>query len=210
LGENQEQWRKSECGGDELFDSDRFQEMPLLHYVELAYQKSSVNTWERDGKSGTWELVRYLKARQEFMHVGVDEVLAKLPTLIELSDEEMADIADEWEEVEFVAGMGPLEWAAKMAADYPLKNPPGPKLRLYTEFIGIAAHLQILRGDAPILLPVSSLARILKTKPRTISRLRQLAQRHGLLEEVVPYKMRQRATQFRFDVNLFPALRERQ
>ena len=175
----------------------------------LAYERSAKNTWEKNRKSPTWEFIRYLKARVEFDYLEPEEALSDILHFVDLTEEEQLSIAKEWSKVEAPAGMGPLEWALKMALAHPLKNPPGPKLPTYITFVSIAAHLQV-RRDKPILLPVNELARLLQTKPQTISTLRSLAKRYGLLKEVAPYLIEKRATECRFAVEKFPELKERQ
>jgi hypothetical protein len=178
--------------------------------VRLAHEEGLKHGWEKTGKSSTWEFCRYLKARQEFAYLDADDVLKKLSTLIELGDGEQIEIADEWDEIEFAAGMGILDWAVRMGLEHPLDDPPGPKLRLYVEFVSIAARLQVMRGNKPILLPLVALAEKLRTTPQVVSRLRKLAKKYGLLSEIAPYRMKQRATQFRFAIEKFPELKERQ
>lgn len=179
----------------------------LLEFVRIAYESSIENSWEKTRRSSTWKFCQTLKAHPQFAELEIDELLEALASLIELSADEQIAIADEWTEVR---GIGALEWAAAMARQRPLKNPPGPKLYLYRQFVSLAAHLQVIRGKKPIQLPVQNVARALFISPSAVSRLRKIAIRYRLLIEVAPYKFRYRATDFKFTVERFPELKERQ
>jgi hypothetical protein len=78
----------------------------------------------------------------------------------------------------------------------------------------IAGWLQVVIGDRNILLPVADLAEILGVQKMTVSRYRKWAIADGLLKEVAPAahhpKARKgKATEFRFNVERVPMLKER-
>lgn len=67
----------------------------------------------------------------------------------------------------------------------------------------------MLLGKNPILLPCHKLAEAMNVSAMTISNLRKIAERDGLLE-VVEHHNAKRAMRYRFAVERFPILRDRQ
>jgi hypothetical protein len=191
---------------EQAFKERRFADIPLLEFIRIAWENSCRNSWETTRRSPTWKFSQSLKGHPTFAELEADELIEALEPLIELTDDQQTAIAEEWESVK---GISALEWAVAMAQQRPLKNPPGPKIYLYQRFLSMAAHLQVLRGDKPIQLPVQAVARALFVRPDTVSRMRKMATRHGLLIEVAPYQFKRRATDFKFAVERFPELKER-
>jgi hypothetical protein len=196
--------------GAALFADECYRGIEVVEFVTMAYDASI--KIGRHKQSPMWEFSRYLKARPEFLALDAGELLKRLATIIELTEFERDIIAAEWSEVRFAAGMKPLEWATGMAKTYPLRNPPGSPTETYKTFTSIAAWLQVLQGDKPIQLPVKDFAEILRSPShRHISKLRQTAMRAGLLIEIAPSRYTEKlATDFRFAVEKFPELSERQ
>ena len=184
----------------------------ISSFIRSASNEDRMGSWVRDGFSPTWNFVRLLKGHPFFCNMTAEQAFEAIPwDETEFGEDDQLIILAEWDRVQFVAGVGPLEWADKMATQHPLEKAPGPKRQLYQRFVSIAAWLQVLRGDQPIFLPVARLAPILETSERTISALRALAKDNNLLIETAPGSWRgNKAAESRFNVSLFPQLAERQ
>src|SRR5262249_13308439 len=128
-----------------------------------------------------------------------------------------AEFLDTWDKIRYLPGMTPLDGAAEWARRYPLglaEENGHSWSREYVRFISIAGWLQTSMGDLPIQLPVQDLAEILGVQKMTVSRYRKWAVADGFLVEVKahsfhPDAKRNRATDFRFNVERFPILAER-
>jgi hypothetical protein len=202
----------TDLSNQEAFEAGRYNQVPFSVFVALAANASRDKASEMPGViSDTWQFCRFLKAHPHSAFLAADELIEAVPWAeTGFDDAEVAVVLNEYDKVAFAAGKGPLDWAREMAEEYPLIDPPGPRLGLYARFCAIAGWLQTLRGDQPIVLPVEKLASVLGVSPRSITSLRQLAIRAGILEEVAPYKKGLKATQFKFAVERFSIFRERQ
>jgi hypothetical protein len=128
------------------------------------------------------------------------------------------EFLDVWNKIRFLPGYWPLMNACEQAKRTPLKLPEDKLARRtpgYALFISIAGWLQVSMGARPIMLPVREMADWLGVQPMTISRYRWWAVEDGFLEQVRPHEFHgegqraNKATEFVFDVFLFPALRQR-
>jgi len=206
--------QSSTGGGDEseaeqLFRSGRYNEISAADFIRLAWAAAAGNSWEETGCSETWEFGRYLLAHSEFQTLRGGQLLRALRRLTDLDEEVLDVILSEIERVRYAKGAGPLEWAAAMSCQYPLSDPEDLQIDRYNKFLSIAGWLQVIRGDAPIVLPVERLAGELGVTAQHVSNWRQRAQQQGLLSEVKRYVAHKQATQFRFAVERFSILRER-
>jgi hypothetical protein len=132
-------------------------------------------------------------------------------------DDAEAEFLGAWDKIRYLPGYSPLRCALEHARHTTLrlkeevaqKRPAG-----YPLFVTLAGWLQVGMGDRDILLPVEEVAELLHVQPVTVSRYRRWAVLDGYLKEVKPYEFRGKgrggkATECRFDVSLFPCLRER-
>jgi hypothetical protein len=78
---------------------------------------------------------------------------------------------------------------------------------LFTRFITLAGELQLLMGNRPIMLPTRRVALHLECSPRTVTDLRRLAIKDGLLVVTQSHSFRSsgksRATEFHFAIEQF-------
>lgn len=115
-----------------------------------------------------------------------------------------------WQRARIPAGYDCVQEAFRLANEEPLV-PPVNHGTTYALFISVAAHLQAMQGELPIMLPVKRLAKELGVSPNMISIYRALAKKDGLLAEVqscvCPGRGRGRATEFRFASEKFSELK---
>jgi hypothetical protein len=128
-----------------------------------------------------------------------------------------SEFMDLWEKIRYVPGAGPLENALEAAEADPLSLSAEVRDRRsagYPVFVSLAGHLQVCMGARTILLPVEKVAPLLGVKAMTISRYRHWAIEDGFLRETKEHSFRKKgqrdtATEYVFDVTLFPILAER-
>jgi hypothetical protein len=128
-------------------------------------------------------------------------------------DSARLDFMASWVSIRHVPFSDVLSNAMRLAKGEPLR-PKCDRGELYARFVSFAAWLQFLMGDSDIWLPTRKFAEFLSCDQRTVSRLRKLAIRDGLLTIVKPHCFRSsgrsEATSFRFAIERFPDLCERQ
>jgi hypothetical protein len=117
-------------------------------------------------------------------------------------DDPRSEFIDTFEAVRLPAGD-----ILKMAVERAQERPLIP-LRVYSEkylfLVSIAGHLQQLRQELHIMLPVKKLAIILLVNQATVSRLRKRMLRDGIMDLTGAYSAKdQEADKFRFYVELF-------
>jgi len=198
-----------ETEAEQLFHAGRYNEIGAAEFLQLAWEASVGKDWQEDGCSETWEFCRYLLAHSEFKNLRGASLSRKLRRLTDLDEDLIDVILTEVERVKFAHGMGPLDWAAAMARQYPLSDPENLQLERYNRFLSIAGWLQVSQVEKPIVLPVEKIAKQLGVTAQHVSNWRQRAQRQGLLSEVKRYVAHKQATRFRFAVERFSILRER-
>jgi hypothetical protein len=140
--------------------------------------EEAMSTWRDTDQSNPWSYVS-------------DENDPEIPRL---------DFMNSWAKVRHVPFSTPLENAFRLATENPLQ-PPHNRGRLYKEFVSIAGWLQKLRPGEVIFLPVRAVGELLSCNPATVSNLRELAMRDGLLTVSKEHSFaRRQATEFRFDL----------
>jgi hypothetical protein len=120
------------------------------------------------------------------------------------------DFMNSWVSIRHIPFQDVVQRASRLAAMNPLR-PPRERGGLYVRFVSLAGWLQVLRSDFSIYLPTRMIGDLLSCDQRTVSYLRKLAIRDGLLTVVKESKFSSRgkskATEFRFGVQQFGELR---
>ena len=190
----------------ELFKAGKYTELTLRTFIKLAAKEigNSDSTW----KSATWEFVRLCKSHPQLTALTADEAMNMIPwQQTNFEEEEQLQFLAEWNKVRLLPGVKPLDWAAEMARQKPIKSSrPFP---LYNRFLSIAGWLQTLLGNGAIFLPCHAMGNMLGCSHTTVASMRQLAIKDKLLEVVEAHSAR-RATRFKFAVDRCPILAERQ
>ena len=125
------------------------------------------------------------------------------------ADAARLDFMVSWNSVRHIPFAEPLRNALRLADEKQLK-PPGTRGELYQRFVSLAGWLQVLTKEKSIFLPTRTIGELLGCEPTTVSRLRRLAVKDGLLSEVKRHRFRSdgksQATEFRFHVDRFDEL----
>lgn len=120
-------------------------------------------------------------------------------------DEFVARFCDAWLNIRFLPGEGPLDAAARRAAEQPLPLESAATAPGYVRLVTLAAYLQVARGDRPVYLPCRKLGDRLGLDRTTVSKFLRLAVSEGILEPVRSYRPSERkANEFRVDLSLWP------
>ncbi len=104
-----------------------------------------------------------------------------------------------WEKVHTPKGSGPVELAFEKARRAPIR--PSPAISdNFTLLASLAYHLQILRGNRNIMLPVAVVGSLFGKDKHWGSRMVNLLVTHGLIKVVKPKSsfQKRRAKEFRF------------
>ena len=120
------------------------------------------------------------------------------------------DFMNSWVNIRHIPFKDVVQRASRLAAMNPLR-PPRERGGLYARFVSLAGWLQVLRPECSIFLPTRMIGELLSCDQRTVSHLRKLAVRDGLLTIVREFTFRSRgkseATEFRFAAEQFGELR---
>lgn len=200
----------------------------LCEYVRTAYQ-----FLEQQGKPENWhsplfEFAPFVKAHPEMTDLPDHQAVRRIEQLMrewegphsgqdpwqfffsEVDGTEAArlDFMSSWNAVRHLPFHNPLSNALRLADQRPL--PEQTRGVLYQRFISIAAWLQVLFPEKPILLPTRKVGELLGCDQRTVSRLRGFAVQDGLLIIVKKHFFRpagrNEATEFRFAIERYPDL----
>jgi hypothetical protein len=135
-----------------------------------------------------------------------------------------AQFMDVWKSMRFTPGQDPLTQATdanrrlrllvnQTCAEQRPVDEDHKSESDYEFFIGVAGHLQIIMGDRQILLPCRAVGDSMKVSAMTISRYRKWAAKDGFLVVTKEHRFRSKgtgdATEFRFNVGRWPALKEK-
>jgi hypothetical protein len=127
------------------------------------------------------------------------------------ADSAQIDFMNSWNSIRHIPFHDPLQNALRLAGQHPLKA-AYERGNLYDRFISLAGWLQRLMHGKDIYLPTRTIAELLNCDQRTVSRLRRLAMRDGLLTIVKEHTFRSggksEATVFQFAIERFDALRD--
>jgi hypothetical protein len=127
------------------------------------------------------------------------------------ADSARIDFMNSWNSIRHIPFHDPLQNALRLAGQVPLKA-AHRRGNLYDRFISLAGWLQRLMRGKGIYLPTRTIAELLNCDQRTVSRLRKLAMRDGLLTIVKEHTFRSagksEATVFQFALERFEALRD--
>lgn len=124
------------------------------------------------------------------------------------ADSARIDFMNSWNSIRHIPFQDPLQNALRLAAQKPLK-PAHERGTLYSRFISLAGWLQWLMRGKGIYLPTRTIAELLNCDLRTVSHLRKLAVKDGLLTVAKEHTFRSvgksEATVFRFSLERFEA-----
>ena len=97
--------------------------------------------------------------------------------MLGFEDEESAidELKTAWDKVALALGEAPVSAAVRMANAFPVRFQPRRISPIYHRFLNVAYHLQLLRGEEYICLPVHKLAQILGVTPTRVSDYRNNA-----------------------------------
>jgi hypothetical protein len=133
--------------------------------------------------------------RGEFDDVGIED-----------GGDAQIEFIDVWDRIKWLPGQSWLDAAWQSAKgselERQIRDLPQCHTKKYGSFLALAAELQALCGDEPILLPVRKIGELLGLDKTTITRCRKFATSQGLLRVVTPHHFgsgRKLATELRFD-----------
>ena len=182
---------------------------PLFNFARFCKAHPSITDLPDDEAMDAVEKVMYTL---EDLPVGDD------PWVFYFSEAEDADSArvdfmNSWSSVRHMPFQSVLQNALRLSAKTPLQ-PSHKRSRLYERFISLSGWLQVLMSGTAIYLPTRTIANLLTCDQRTVSRLRKMAIRDGLLTVIKDHSFRLNgksdATEFRFAVERFRELRNEQ
>jgi hypothetical protein len=210
--------------------------LPLDQYLRQAVSYSCRQKDEQDGKnwqSPMFGFARLCKAHPELTALSSDTAMQAVQRVMyrwqdcpgtsspwehffpdaESGDAACVDFMNSWDAIRHVPFQDLLQIALRLAGDRPLA-PIANRGNLYPRFVSLAGWLQNLRGEQSIMLPTRTIGPLLECDQRTISSLRKFAVKDGLLTVVKPHRFRPggkgEATEFRFAVEQFPLLGDKQ
>jgi hypothetical protein len=156
-------------------------------------------------RSSTWEFTRLCKGHPRLNGLSATEVFQTIDwSFTNFDEEEQIQFFAEWDKVLFDAQQNPLSHAVQLAIDRPLRTELN--LKHYSRFISVAGWLQVMVGkDAEIYLPIESVASYLRVSASTVSNMRRIAEKDGLIKKTADATAK-RATRYRFDLSRYPEL----
>jgi len=185
-------------------------DLPLEEYTDRVHCSYLTNPPEDYGdgwKSETWEFVRLMKRHPLLRNLNGSQAANLIPWHVTGFDEdEQFQIVDEWDEVRYVAGEGPLNKALLLAVDFPVprKSNLTRRFNRYADFLSFAGWLQMVLGnDAAIYLPQRKVAGIFGCDRSMVYNLTREAIKEGYLTVVAPHTKRE-ATRYKFHLDKFP------
>ncbi len=145
-----------------------------------------------DYKHPYWDMVRELKDDQMMASLHGYEAVPILQRILgdltalgyDSPDEAVDDLEALWDKVKLGANEAPLTAAARMADRFPVTFQTNRLSKKYQKFLRIAYHLQAMRGDDYISLPVVRLGEILSVNPHRVSDYRKFAEADSFLHQV--------------------------
>lgn len=169
-------------------------------------------TW----RSPAWFLARECKGRSELQMLSGPQAWKKIRPLLKkienahsqgISDEEFGmDFMACWQKIKILPGLDVLENALRRSASIGLGLLVDRGL-LYSRFIALAASLQQLCGDSPIMLPTRRIGPLLGVTHITASRLIRFAIEDELIRRTETHNYaKHRAARYRFAIERWPHL----
>lgn len=165
--------------------------LPLDQFTEWAASKNRA-TYESPSRGGVfrspmWEFVRLMKAHPDLRALSAKDAYAKIASFLcwnrfPHSEDPMMEFLTTWDKIRVPAGDDILVNAFTLAKERQLrvKDSVSPNCLL---ILTTAFHLQRLRPDDYINLPVERLGKLLNVNPRTISMYLAWAKKHGYLSQ---------------------------
>ena len=124
----------------------------------------------------------------------------------DFDEAEQFQIVNEWDEIRYVAGEGPLNKALALAQQFPVPRKSNLTRRFtrYVEFLSLAGWLQVVVGEEnEIYLPQRKTAEIFDCDRSMIRNLIRAAIKEGYLTVVKPHSTNA-ATRFKFELDKVP------
>ena len=168
----------------------------LKDYLANPPEENDAREFRQSGegyKHRYWDMVREMKgvSGMAFLpgHVAIpviEEALLELGaelTALGYDCEEDAtdDLESLWDNVKLAMNEAPLQAAVRMTMAHPLEFETERLSTKYQQFLNIGYHLQSMRGDDYISLPVGALSKILGVTPVRVSDYRKYAIADGYL-----------------------------
>jgi len=198
-------------------------QMPLSDFIFSAASRN-IEKYEKHKnknsgrfKSPLFDFAREVKTRADFVSADglqaaliVDSVLKSRHQVSdpwevvfgEICDDPRAEFIGSWDRVR-VPGVGDaLTQAYYQSKRFPLR-PIKFYSRTYTEFISLAAQLQLNFPDVPIGLPVQRIAQLIRVDRKTVGQYRRWAVLQGILTQVGEYVLHKMAQEYLFNVAMF-------
>jgi hypothetical protein len=199
--------------------------LPLTDYLKMIlehseqFREEDIESWH----SPVFFFARFSKAHPAITNLPSDKAMLAVEKIMrtwkdlprnidpweffitdEDADEAKLDFMASWDATRHLPFHTPLQEALRLAEQTPLQ-PQIERGNLYAKLVSVAAHLQLLFPDRPILLPCRAVAALLGCAPITVSRCLRFAIKDGLLVVVKyapPFKEgeKRKATEFRFAV----------
>jgi len=185
-------------------------DLPLEEYTKRVYRSHPTNLSNYDPdeqwKSNTWEFTRFMKRHPNLRDLTGSQAANIIPWHVtDFDEDEQFQIVNEWDEVRYVTGEGPLNKALLLAVDHPVprKSNLARRFNRYAEFLSFAGWLQVVRGEEPIYLPQHKIAGVFGCDRSMIRNLIHAAITEGYLTIVKSHTPRA-ATRFKFDLDKVP------
>jgi hypothetical protein len=192
---------------ERAWEEGRYGDLDPVTFMRFAIEADHEACREKD-QQPAWELARYCKAYPSFALLGGEELFNVIEPFMDSYDEQQREnFISYFKAVRFAAGEGVLVRVLRLARERPLRN---TKRVIYDLFISFAGHLQNDCGQNNIFLPQRQVAEVLGVTGATISNMIHSAIDDGyltLVKEAIPHRL---AAEYRFDIDKFPALKERQ
>jgi hypothetical protein len=197
-----------EQGERGLWEQGHYGELDLVTFMRFAIEADRSACREK-GHAPTWELARYCKAYPPFALLGGEEVFDIIEPFLEniYTVQDQENFVFHFKKVRFAAGEGVLDRALRLAQQRPLRS---TKRILYDRFVSMIGWLQNDCGPNNIWLPQKNVAEVLGVTQATVSNMIHNAMDDGYLtfvKEAIPHRL---AAEYRFNVDKFPVLKERQ
>lgn len=208
--------------------SENILKQPLSAYLRQVYEYSEkvkeddTESWH----SPLFSFARFCKAHPSIIDLPDDKAMQAVEKVMcswhdlpqkrdpweyyfDDADAARIDFMNSWNSVRHIPFHDALSNALRLAERKPLK-PAHERGTLYSRFISLAGWLQWLMRGKGIYLPTRTIAELLSCDQRTVSRLRKLAIKDGLLTVAKEHTFRSvgksEATVFRFSLERFETL----
>ena len=186
-------------------------DLPLGKYTERIYHFLLTNLSDyvpdERWKSDTWEFTRLMKRHPDLRNLTGSQAANIIPWQVtDFDEDEQFQIVNEWDEIRYVAGEGPLNKAHALALQFPVPRKSNLTRRFtrYVEFLSLAGWLQVVVGEEnEIYLPQRKAAEIFGCDRSMISNLIRAAIKEGYLTVVKPHSTNA-ATRFKFEFDKVP------